>query len=57
MQIHYILQTYIHMHAYVVGMSMNATGMSIHPFLMGFLCFGRKIPSLLDFDDVITLHH
>ena len=25
------------------------TGMSIHPFPMEFLCFGRKKPSLLDF--------
>ena len=27
------------------------------PFSMEFLCFGGKIPSLLDFDDAITLHH
>ena len=33
----------------VAGMSMNAAGMSIHPFPMEFLCFVRKIPSLLIF--------
>ena len=33
----------------VTGMSMNAAGISIHPFPMEFLCFGGKIPSLLDF--------
>ena len=27
------------------------------PCPMEFLCFGRKIPSLLNFDDVIMLHH
>ena len=33
----------------VAGMSMNAAGMSIHPFPMKVLCFGGKIPSLLNF--------
>ena len=40
---------YACMHLYVAGMSMNATGMSIHPFPVEFLCFDMKIPSLLDF--------
>ena len=31
--------------------------MSIHPFSMEILCFGRKILHCLIFDDVSMLHH
>ena len=41
----------------VVGMSMNATGMSIHPFQWNFYVLAGKYLHYSIFDDVIMLHH
>ena len=47
----------IYMCVCVVGMSMNAAGMSIHPFQWNFYGLVGKYLHYLIFDDVITLHH
>ena len=44
-------------HTYVMGMSMNAVGMSIHPFQWNFYVLAGKYLHYLIFDDVIMLHH
>ena len=63
-QTHSCMSTYIkrYLHAYsiyvrVVGMNMNAAGMSIHPFQWNFYVLVGKYLHYSIFDDVITLHH
>ena len=41
----------------VVGMSMNAMGMSIHPFQWNFYVLAGKYLHYMIFDDVIMLHY
>ena len=41
----------------VAGMSMNTTGMSIHPFQWNFYVLAGKYLHCSIFVDVITLHH
>ena len=41
----------------VVGMNMNAVGMSMHPFQWNFYVLVGKYLHYLIFDDVIMLHH
>ena len=47
----------VYIYTYVVGMSMNAMGMSIHPFQWNFYVFAGKYFHYLIFDDVIMVHH
>ena len=40
-----------------MGMSMNAAGISIHPFQWNFYVLVGKYLHYSIFDDIITLHH
>ena len=49
-RMHIYRHTYMNMCICMYACSyVYVAGMSIHPFPMEFLCFGRKIPSLLNF--------
>ena len=52
---HTYMNAYIHI--FVMGMSMNAVGMSIHPFQWNFYVLAGKYLHYSIFDDVIMLHH
>ena len=40
----------------IMGMNMNAMGMSVHPFQWNFYVLAEKYLHCSIFDDVITLH-
>ena len=48
---------YVYIYVYVIRMSINASGMSIHPFQWNFYVLAGKYLHYSLFDDVIMLHH
>ena len=55
--IYIYMHIYIYVCIYVMGMSMDAAGMSIHPFQWNFYVLAGKYLKYSIFDDVIMLHH